>query len=61
MSKHIDEEDAISIVRVIISRHFSPKYNAELNKRYLSEWDKELFIICNEICAMIRIEAKEDE
>lgn len=57
----IDEEDAIAIVRVIISHHFSRKYNAELKKEVLSEWDKELLIICNEICAMIRIEAKENE
>lgn len=61
MSRYIDEEDAIAIVRVIILHHFSRKYNSELKKEVLSEWDKKLFIICNEICAMIRIEAKENE
>lgn len=57
----IDKEDAIAIVRVVISHHFSRKYNAELKREYATEWDKKLLIICNEICSMIRIEAKENE
>lgn len=60
MSCYIDKEDAVAIVRVVISHHFSRKYDAELKKEVLSEWDKKLLIICNEICAMIRIEAKEE-
>lgn len=55
----IDKEDAVAIVRVVILHHFSPEYDAELNKENLSKWDEELFAISKEICTRIRGEVTE--
>ena len=50
----IDREDAIAIVKVILSHHFHPDYDEELKSEVFSQWDRELFTISKEISKAIR-------
>ncbi len=50
----IDKEDAIAIVKVIITHHLHPDYNEELKSEVFSKWDWELFSISKEISQKIR-------
>lgn len=50
----IDKEDAIAIVKVVLSHHFHPDYNEELKSEVNSAWDWELLEISKEICKRIR-------
>jgi len=50
----IDREDAIAIVKVVLSNHFHPDYDEELKSEVFSKWDRELFTISKEISKAIR-------
>lgn len=50
----IDREDAIAIVKVVLSHHFHPDYDEELKSEVFSKWDRELFSISKEISKAIR-------
>lgn len=50
----IDKEDAIAIVKVVLSHHLHPDYNEELKSEVFSKWDWELFSISKEISKAIR-------
>ena len=50
----IDREDAIAIVKVVLSHHFHPDYDEELKSEVFSKWDRELFTISKEISKAIR-------
>lgn len=50
----IDKEDAIAIVKVVLSHHFHPDYDEELKSEVFSKWDRELFTISKEISQKIR-------
>lgn len=55
----IDKEDAIAIVKVVLSHHFHPDYNEELKSEVFSAWDWELLEISKEICKRIREEVED--
>lgn len=50
----IDKEDAIAIVKVVLSHHLHPDYNEELKSEVFSKWDWEIFSISKEISKAIR-------
>ena len=50
----IDKENAIAIVKVVLSHHFHPDYDEELKSEVFSKWDRELFTISKEISKAIR-------
>lgn len=50
----IDKEDAIAIVKVVLSHHLHPDYNEELKSEVFSKWDWEIFSISKEISQKIR-------
>lgn len=50
----IEKEDAIAIVKVVLSHHFHPDYDEELKAEVFSKWDRELFTISKEISKAIR-------
>ncbi len=50
----IEKEDAIAIVKVVLSRHFHPDYDEELKSEVFSKWDWEIFSISKEISKAIR-------
>lgn len=50
----IDKEDAIAIVKVVLSHHFHPDYDEELKSEVFSKWDWEIFSISKEISKAIR-------
>ena len=50
----IEKEDAIAIVKIVLSHHFHPDYDEELKSEVFSKWDRELFTISKEISKAIR-------
>lgn len=50
----IDKEDAIAIVKVVLSHHLHPDYNEELKSEVFSKWNWEIFSISKEISKAIR-------
>ena len=50
----IEREDAIAIVKIVLSHHFHPDYDEELKSEVFSKWDRELFTISKEISKAIR-------